>query len=52
MDKGLLIGVAPEVTRVALGFVRYQSSRLRQLTGILLSRVCQVTCETAYHKLP
>jgi len=39
------------VVRVAISFAGYQSFRLRQLTGIPLSRICEVACEISYHKL-
>jgi len=39
------------VIKVALSFAGYQSFRLRQLTGIPLSRICEVACEVAYHTL-
>jgi hypothetical protein len=39
------------VVRVAISFAGYQSFRLRQLTGIPLTRICEVACEVAYHKL-
>ena len=39
------------MVRVAISFAGYQSFRLRQLTGIPLTRICEVACEVAYHKL-
>ncbi len=36
---------------MALSFAGYQSFRLRQLTGIPLSRICEVACEIAYERL-
>jgi hypothetical protein len=36
---------------VAISFAGYQSFKLRQLTGIPLSRICEVACEIAYDSL-
>ena len=34
-----------------ISFAGYQSFRLRQLTGIPLTRICEVACEIAYDRL-
>lgn len=36
---------------MAISFAGYQSFKLRQLTGIPLSRICEVACEIAYDSL-
>ena len=36
---------------MAVSFAGYQSFRLRQLTGIPLSKICEVACEIAYDTL-
>jgi len=36
---------------MALSFAGYRSFRLRQLTGIPLTRICEVACEIAYDTL-
>jgi hypothetical protein len=36
---------------MAVSFAGYQSFKLRQLTGIPLSRICEVACEIAYDSL-
>ena len=36
---------------MAISFAGYQSFRLRQLTGIPLTRICEVACEIAYDRL-
>ena len=36
---------------MALSYARFKSFRLRQLTGIPLSRICEVSSEIAYRVL-
>ena len=36
---------------MAISFAGYQSFKLRQLTGLPLSRICEVACEIAYDSL-
>jgi hypothetical protein len=36
---------------MAVSFAGYRSFRLRQMTGIPLSRICEVACEIAYDTL-
>ena len=36
---------------MAISFAGYKSFKLRQLTGIPLSRICEVACEIAYDSL-
>jgi len=36
---------------MAISFAGYKSFRLRQLTGIPLTRICEVACEIAYDVL-
>jgi|GEM_PF-2678055 len=36
---------------MVFSFAGYQSFRLRQLTGIPLTRICEVACEIAYDTL-
>lgn len=36
---------------MALSFAGYQSFKLRQLTGVPITRLCEVACEIAYDTL-